>query len=469
LLPLGSTCEIWLVAKFNPKPQDLELLRKGMCPDCGTGVFQGMTTCKGCGLAFEGFANQLPAQKAKAPAPAAPPPQQQQPPQQQYQQPPQQYQQQQQAPPQYQQPPPQQPQRGPGPQAPPPDRPGGPRPLTMEDTDMMERGLPAHIYPLTDAEGPDVTRFAPAPLLGSALQRAAIAVMADAAVCDDPLVLVGHKPVESHVSRMILNRRRAEAAIYDDPEELIQSRSGARSAPVNSGDVVATAGGAFNVGVATATVPTPRGVPAPKNSGQPPRPPGIGKPLTLEEIMAIEFPVEARQPHSVAECTDFEGVGAIAAMGKVIGGKADPFLGASRIRGSNAVMADAAVTDDPLVLLGYPPVVSHVARLAINMKRSDTAATDDVATLLKRPPVAAAHASPSAPSQAPGGAPRTSPAPAAGSGRRVDPDATALLDNSAVMAAARAVAEEEAAKAAAEQARRRPGTVAGKGGVRSLD
>ncbi|MDP2340579.1 MAG: hypothetical protein Q8O67_06460 [Deltaproteobacteria bacterium] len=450
-----------------------------MCPDCGTGVFAGMTVCKGCGLSFEGFTHELPQQKAKAAAPAPPqqqapsqqqqqpPPQQgyqQQPPQQQYQQ------QQQQAPPQYQQPPQQQ--RGPGPSPPPPDRPGAwPRPLTMEDTDMMERGLPAHIYPLTDAEAPDVTRFAPAPLLGSALQRAAICVMAEAAVCDDPLVLVGHKPVESHVSRMVLNRRRAEAAVYDDPEELIQSRQGARSTPQPSGDVIATAGGAFNVGVAAATVPTPRGVPAPKNSGQPPRPPGIGKPLTLEEIMAIEFPVQARQPHSGAEVPDFEGVGDVANLSAVIGGKCDPLLGASRIRGSNAVMAEAAVTDDPLVLLGYPPVMSHVARLAINMKRSDTAIADDVATLLKRPPVAASHASPSAPSAAPGGAPRTSPAPAAGSGRRVDPDATALLDNSAVMAAAAAVArEQEAAAAAAEQARRRPGTnVAGRGGVRSLD
>ncbi len=425
-----------------------------MCPDCGTGVSQGMTACKACGLTFEGYAHELPAARAKAPAQApqqAPPPQGAPPPQA-YQQPPQQA---------YQPPPQQQaPQqaRGPAPSAPPPSRPGGPRPLVLEDVEMMERGLPAHIYPLTDAEGPDVTRFAPNPLLGSCLQRAAIVVMADAAICDEPNVLLGHPPVTSHVSRQILNRRRTEAALFDDPEELIQSRAGPRSSPLPTADVIATAGGAFAVGVAAASVPTPRGVPPPKTSGQPVRAPGIGKPLTLEEIMAIEFPVIAVQPHCVAEGPD------------VFYGKPEPLLGASKIRGSNAVMADAAVTDDPLVLLGYPPVVSHVARLGINVKRSQTAISDDVATLLQRSPPSGAPApaaprAPSAPSSSPGGAPRTSPAPAAGSGRRVDPDATALVDQSAVMAAAAAVREQEAAEAA----RRRPGTVAGRNGVRSLD
>ena len=327
--------------------------------------------------------------------------------------------------------------------------------MSLADIDLMERGLPAHIYPLSEAEGPDVYRFAPNPLLGSALQRAAIVVMADAAICDEPMVLMGHPPVTSHVSRQILNRRRTEAAIFDDPEELIQSRAGPRSTPVPSSDVIATAGGSFAVGVAAAAVPSARGVPAPRTSGQPPRPPAIGKPLTLEEIMAVEFPVIATQPHSAAEAPDVEF------------GSPDPKLGASRIRGSNAVMAEAAITDDPLVLLGYPPVVSHVARLGINVRRSTTALSDDVATLLQRPSAAAAHPTPSAPSAPPGGAPRTSPAPAAGSGRRVDADATALLDNAAVMAAAAAVAQEEAAAAAAEQSRRR--NVAGRGAARPLD
>ena len=178
-----------------------------------------------------------------------------------------------------------------------------------------------------------------------------------------------------------------------------------------------------------------------------------GKPLTFEEMERIEHPLLDVQPHSFAEATDF------------VFGANDPLLGAAKIKGANAVMADAAVMDDPLVLLGYPPVMSHVARQAINLRRSDAPNCDEVGTLLQRnaaqPPSATTGAAPRA---------AASSAPSGASGRRVpDPDATALIDQNAVIAAARAVAEEEARAQHAQQQRRPATSVGARGGARSLD
>lgn len=452
------------------------MFRAGICPDCGAGIYQGMTACKVCELEFSAHAHELPQQKAKAPA--AQPPQQQPPPQQ--QQPPPQHQQPPQQPPQYAQPPQQ-------PQAAPRERASGgePRqaslspipspqiigkPLTAEDLDELERGsMRPSSFPLTDAEGPEYVRGAPEPLLGSALSRAAIVVMADAAVVDDPLVLLGHKPVENHLARAMINLRRSATAETDDPEGLLMSRSTGGAAPslqpeptsrsAHAQESALPAGPSFAPPPAqrpSTSLPAPD---APSSRGAPvavPRAASLssaqntGKPLTFEEMERIEHPLLDVQPHSFAEATDF------------VFGANDPLLGAAKIKGANAVMADAAVIDDPLVLLGYPPVMSHVARQAINLRRSDAPVCDEVGTLLQRPTTAAQ------PSTAPTGAPRAA-APSAspsGSGRPPDPDATALLDQNAVMAAARAVAEEEAR---AQQQRRPATSVGARGGARSLD
>jgi hypothetical protein len=323
----------------------------------------------------------------------------------------------------------------------------------------IERGpLRANDQPLTDAEAPDVTAGDAAPLLGSSLSRASIVVMADAAVCDDPMVLLGYPPVDSHVARAMINLRRGEAATIDDPEVLLGSRDVAEPKPATpkrgpSQDAVipdrptqAPAGGLF--------------------AG-----PGMGKPLTLEDLERLERPYELEQPHSFAEITDLEG------------GVGDPLLGAALIRGGNASMADAAVIDEPLVLLGYPAVVPRdVPRLAVNLRRGDAGLVDEVESLLQRPAPTAARAptaqEPTA--QAPTTRPvapaasapvsRAPTAPVAPTGRpaHVDNEATALLDQSAVRAAQAAVAREQAAQQAA-QPNRVASRIHGRGAVQSLD
>jgi hypothetical protein len=59
---------------------------------------------------------------------------------------------------------------------------------------------------------------------------------------------------------------------------------------------------------------------------------------------------------------------------------------------------EAAVVDDPLVLLGYPATQGPVARCGINLKRSDAAGVDDALALLQRPSPAQAHPSTTPPS-----------------------------------------------------------------------
>jgi hypothetical protein len=175
--------------------------------------------------------------------------------------------------------------------------------------------------------------------------------------------------------------------------------------------------------------------------------PGAGKALTLEDIDRLEHPHELEQPHSFAELVDLN----------VSSG--DPLLGAALIRGSTATMADAAVVDDPLVLLGYAPVIPRdVARAMINLHRGDAGTVDAVETLLVRP---ATTAAPQA-------------APPSSGGRRPDPEATALLDQAAVRAAQVAV-QEEVRRQQEQQAQpqHNPNRVAsvihGRGGVKSLD
>ena len=434
-----------VVAIFKARSaDDLTILRAGMCPDCGASVNRTMTACRACDLAFDNNLADLPAPKGAAPATPAPPPAAVPSAPQQAQPPPSRHSAQPGAPtlsasPGYG-----------GPPAPalaalqpsvmPSDPSARGQPLTADDIDLLERGpLRSNEHPLTDAEGPDVSSGPSAPLLGSSLARAAIVVMADAAIVDDPLVLLGYPAEPSHVARAMINLYRGDAGLVDDPEVLIAARKVAppeASPPRRSPSQDAVP----SLAHPTATVaPTGGGVVAG---------PGAGKALTLEDIERLEHPHELEQPHSFAELVDLNGAGG------------DPLLGAALIRGSTATMADAAIVDDPLVLLGYAPVIPRdVARAMINLHRGDAGNADNVDTLLVRP---ATHAAPqAAPSSQPGG-------------RRPDPEATALLDQAAVRAAQVAV-QEELRRQPAQQAhaQQNPNRVAsvilGRGGVKSLD
>ncbi len=431
---LATSCETRAVAIFKARsPDDLTILRAGMCPDCGAGVYQGLQACGACGLSFQNNLGDLPQRKAPAAAPQA-----QAPTPSPYSAPPG-------APtvaavpaaPVGYAPPVAPPAQGGRPPPPPSATTDNPmtfgKPLDLDTIMEFERGpLALNHQPLTDAEAPDVASGNPAPLMGSALSRAAIVVMADAAVCDDPMVLLGYPAQESHVARAMINLRRGESPIIDDPEILIAARD-----------------------VTDPTQAQPRKGPSqdaavPDRQNQAPQGglftgPGIGKPLTLEDIERLERPWELEQPHSFAEVCDLEG------------GVGDPKLGAAVIRGSTVTMAEACVTDDPLVLLGYPPLVPRdVARAMINLKRADAGNVDSVESLLQRTAAPAPAAAP----------PRAAPhaaAPAVAAGRAPDPDATALLDQAAVRAAQAAVAREQA------NPNRVASRVHGSGGVQSID
>lgn len=303
---------------------DLTVLRAGMCPDCGAGVYQGITACGACGLSFANNLADLPPRRKSAPAPVAAPSSMK--------------------------------------AAGPPAARGMPEaragiPLSSEDVEALERGpLRAHERPLTDAESPDVPGLDAAPGLGSALSRAANVVMADAAVADDPLVLLGYPSPLSHVARAMINHRRADAAVEDDPERLLRTNAPSRA-----------------IGTATR-----RG----DDQGRRPRrenvDPLYGVPLTLADIERLEQLRPAWLPHSFAELAEL-------AADVAFGRGADETLGAALIRGGNATLAEAAIGDEPLVLLGYPPVTPRdVPRLAINLRRTDAGSVDEVESLLVR-------------------------------------------------------------------------------------
>lgn len=454
------------------------MFRSGICPDCGSGIYQGMQKCRVCDLDFAQYAHELPPQKTKPAAPVPAPPQaapQPQPPPQ--------------APQGYGAPPPGYgPPPGPPPQAQPQAaaRGGGSgavhaslspipspqpigKPLTSDDIDELERGsLRPSSFPLTEAEGFDYVRGTPDPLLGSSLSRAAIVVMADAAVVDDPLTLLGIKPSEGHIVRAGINYRRSVTAECDEPQELLLSRTAGNADAAKALQPAPTSRSAHAAENALPAGPNFAPAPAARPDHTAPTPDGprvrgdapvetprraalasaqnTGKPLSHEEMERIERPVLTAQPHSFAEAHDF------------VFGAPDPLLGACQLKGANVVMADAAVVDQPLVLLGYPVEHNHVARMSINLRRADAAVVDDVATLLQR----------AAPTQAPAAAPSGAPAHAAPQAARrpADPEATALLDQNAIRAAQAAVAEEEAR---AQQQRRPATSVAARGGVRPLD
>ncbi len=310
---------------FQPRSaDDLTVLRAGMCPDCGAGVYQGITTCGACGLSFANHLADLPPRRGAKPASTAstasatrvlP-----------------------------------EPASGFLSRVPP----GAP--LSVEALSELERGpLQGHVQPLTEAEGPDVASGDASPKLGSALSRAAVVVMADAAVADDPLVLLGYPPGQSHVARAMINQRRAEAGGDDEPERLLRT-----NAPPRPSDTA-----------------TRRGDDQGRRSRRDDVDPLYGVPLTLTDIERLEQLRPAWLPHSFAELAD----------DIAFGRGADPTVGAALIRGGNATLAEAAIGDEPLVLLGYPPMTPRdVPRLAINLRRTDAGSVDEVESLLVRTP-----------------------------------------------------------------------------------
>ncbi len=317
-------CEAYVVTVFQPRSaDDLTVLRAGMCPDCGAGVYQGITACGACGLSFANHLAELPPRRGAKPASTAP-----------------------------------------ATRVLPETRSGlvgqAPAgvPLSVEALSDLERGpLQAHLQPLTEAEGPDVASGDTSPRLGSALSRAAVVVMADAAVADDPLVLLGYPPGQSHVARAMINQRRAEAADDDEPAQLLRTSSPPRA-------VVSA---------------QRRGDEKDRRLRRDDVDPLYGVPLTLADIERLEQLLPAWLPHSFAELAEL--------TDDVVKGRvADPALGAALIRGGNTTLAEAAIGDEPLVLLGYPPVTPRdVPRLAINLRRTDAGYVDEVESLLVRP------------------------------------------------------------------------------------
>jgi hypothetical protein len=310
--------------------------------------------------------------------------------------------------------------------------------------------------------------------------------MAEAAVADEPLVLLGHRLALAHVPRASVNLRRSAHASVDDVDVLLRPSE----APT---------------GIAALDAGTPRpDVRSPTPSST--KMPAAGMPLTVDDIERLERPAAAALPSSFAELPD--------------AGAADPSLGAALPRGATVMMAEAAVTDDPLVLLGYPPAQASIPRSALHMTRSDAAEIDDALFLVQRPTPAPVRSS----SQSPGAVPSGSPSlvgraissvglaalPAVGPGaqppvvrplpgnhgatggagsvrgsadrgpaavvvaRVGDPDATALLRDGEVRAAVDAVARERASPATTTSVKTREvaissTTVSGRGAARSLD
>ncbi len=384
------------MARFKPSPDGLTVLRAGLCPDCGAVVGHGLVVCRACGLDFGEYAHELPGPKARAAASAPPAP----------------------------------PSGGAAalgaslsssssPQA---DRPA-PRAsgMTVDDVAEFERGVRAvHALPLTHAEAPDVARVVAAPLLGAALARGAGVVMAEAAVADEPLALLGHPAASGPVPRAALNLRRAAAAAVDEPGSLV-TPAPSPTRPTST----------------ASTTTTRTDAPAPGRSR------GVGQAsagLSLDDIERLERPLATGLPGSFAEAADAWG--------------ADPGAGLASLRGPGIVMADAGVADDPLVLLGYPPLASPIARAAIHQRRSDAACVDDAWLLARRPATAAARPSP-APPAAPAATAPPSGAPPVGARRQ---GAAPLVLSSGVVA--RSVPSPQASPSGSPTVRPLPGSPA---------
>jgi hypothetical protein len=384
--------------------------------------------------------------------------------------------------------------------------------VAIRDLDEFERWerAPKRRLAMCDAEGPDVVSGGRSPLLGAALARESV-VMADAAIVDDPLVLLGHSIGVPHVPRATIDQRRADAAAVDDVDILLRGPP-----PVGS------ASSSTVQGAAPAVESEGPGRAARPNAGDRASPPVASSsslsssssktvaPWTLEDIERLERPAGGQAfglPLTFAEVPD--------------AAASDPRLGAALTRGVPVVMADGAVADEPLVLLGYPPAPTPIPRCAVHLTRSDAALVDDAMLLMQRPLLSEAHPGPTpavAPStavptvsRASGAMPLSAiptagmraaaaptvrplpgndvPTPAPARERaarsaglppvtRGDPnDATALLATDAIRAAAHAVGREapptsteRRPQGSRPQGSRLPTTsVSGRGGARSID
>ena len=316
------------MARFQPKsPQEIAVFQAGFCPDCGARRDSGADRCRLCGLSFEGMPLDVTAPPAPASAPQAAPviavavPQ------------------------------------AVVPQAVVPQAiVAAPFASTAPDVDHLERGLSAWPHPVSQASLPDAgwTKTG----LGAALRQAFVR-MADAALADNPDVLLGRGDGAGHIGRAHPHAG-SDAAVVDEPRTLLARGGHAPSSfPARSG--TATQAG----------------------------PPSLG-PLTLKSLeWSLDGDAIALSAAATADAVRLPSAG----------------LGLAMMRGPNMVGANAALADAPETLLSFAVRGSHVTAAILEARTSKAAGVDDALGML-------ASASPPPQSHVPRG--KTAPAPVVG-------------------------------------------------------
>lgn len=243
---------------ISGSPQDLKLLKAGLCPDCGAAVTAGMVACAVCKTSFGAHASVLQPLPSAVAAPRAAPA---------------------------------------AAMARAPALLPTSRGLTAEQIDELERGMHARsLFPHTFAEGPE---NGAALALGSALARGALLVMADAALVDDPLVLASGKPTPTAIPRVKHNVASSSAAMVDDAPPMTSSPP-ARAPAQAPAHAVAQAPGAASAR-APARGPAP---PAHAIAAPPPTAPDT-RPFATTAPVATAIP-PSEEPETVPEQPAFD-------------------------------------------------------------------------------------------------------------------------------------------------------------------
>lgn len=228
---------------FKPTPHDLKFLQAGLCPSCGASVV-GKTGCEGCKLDFGTHATTIP---GNGPKPAA--------------------------------------------------RPAASAGAGPLDVDELERGLGARGLPLTGAALPEGLVDDKWLALGQALLANAHALLADAALVDDPEVLAGKPPAPTSVPRSFLNAKRTPAALVDDTDALLMSR-GALPPVLTRPPVAAPPVAAPAVAPPIASPPTSAPPPPPLAAPLPPAAPQNAAPRSAAPPA---FDPDATEVHDAAQ------------------------------------------------------------------------------------------------------------------------------------------------------------------------